>query len=112
MIGAFFYINGDFLVHKIPVEKGEKRGGKLDNPYSHEKLYENNYTGGDYIDIPRGRVVWDIETGKAIIYIDTCIEEVDGAVTELAKLFGLDNYVIEHDEHYVCPKCIKNIWED
>jgi hypothetical protein len=57
-------------------------------------------------------VVWDIEADKAIIYTDTCIQKIDGAVKEIAKIFNLTDYVIKHDEHYVCQNCIKNIWGD
>ena len=110
-IGAFFYISGNFLAHKIPALQGEQRGGKLDNPYSHEKLYDDNFCDGDYIHIPRGRVVWDIEKERAIIYIDVCIEKIDGAVIKIAELFSLTDYAVEHDEHYVCPNCMKNIWD-
>ena len=112
MIGPFFYIDGGFLSHRIQLAQGEKRGDKLDNPYSHEKLYDDHYSDGDYIRIPRGRVVWDIEENRAIIYIDTCIEKVTGAVEAAAALFGLTDYAVAHDEHYVCPDCIGNIWEE
>jgi len=112
MIGPFFYIKGKFITHQIPIKEGEVSDGKLDNPYSHEKLYADRCSDGDYIDIPRGRVVWDIEKNKAIIYIDTCIEKKKGAVAKIAKLFNLSNYIVRRDDHYVCPKCIGNIWED
>ncbi|MDP4132731.1 MAG: hypothetical protein Q8882_01820 [Bacillota bacterium] len=110
-IGPFFYIDGKFLTHKISVEQGDVRGDRIDNPYSHEKLYDDNYSSGDYINVPRGRVIWDSENNRTIIYIDTCIEKVDGAVKEIAKAFGLTDYLVEHDEHYVCPNCMRNIWE-
>ena len=57
MLGPFFYADGVITGHKILVASGETRGGKVDNPFSHEKLYDDNFSGGDYIDIPRGRVV-------------------------------------------------------
>lgn len=87
-IGPFFYWYDEFLSHKIHVMQGEKRGGKLDNPYSHEKLYDENFNDGDYISIPRGRVVWDTEKGRAIIYVDACIEKAEGAVAKIVGLFG------------------------
>ena len=112
MIGPFFYIEGNFVMHQIPIDEGEMSDFKLDNPYSHEKLYADHCFSGDYINIPRGRVVWDMKENKAIIYIDTCIEKKKSAVAKIAKLFNLHNYIVRHDEHYVCPKCIGNIWED
>lgn len=111
-IGPFFYINGNFTAHKIPVPQGEARGNKIDNPYSHEKLYDSEIGVGDYINVPRGRVVWDSETDKVIIYIDSCIEKIDGAIIQIVELFGLTDYIVEHDGHYVCPNCMENIWED
>lgn len=46
MIGPFFYYDGKFIVHKIPNEQGELRAGKRDNPYSHEKLFDEASKGG------------------------------------------------------------------
>lgn len=112
LIGPFFYIDDKLLTHKVSVEQGDVHGNRIDNPYSHEKLYDDNYSRGDYINVPRGRVIWDSENNKAIIYIDTCIEKVDGAVKQIAEMFGLTYYVLEHDEHYVCPNCMGDIWRD
>ena len=112
MIGPFFYANGVVTAHKIPVTSGETRGGKVDNPCSHETLYDDNFSDGDYIDIPRGRVVWDIVRNNATIYTDACIEATDGAIAKIAELFGLSNYIVAHDEHYVCPSCMGDIWKE
>lgn len=111
MIGPFFRINDEIVSHRIFTSQGENRGGKIDNPYSHEKLYDDHYNYGDYIDFPRGRVVFDAERDRAVIYTDTCIEKTDGAVDKIAKLYKLTDFIVEHDEHYVCPSCMGNIWE-
>ncbi|MCL1941220.1 MAG: hypothetical protein FWG09_04685 [Synergistaceae bacterium] len=113
-IGPFFYMDGDFLSHRIPVDEGVRRVDKVDNPYSHEELYMDRYpySNREYIDFPRGRVVWDAKKSRAIIYIDPCIEKKDGAVERVVYLFGLRDYVVEHDEHYSCSVCIGDIWED
>jgi len=111
LIGPFFYINKNFIAHKTPIAQGEHRGGKIDNPYSHEKLYDDKIGDGDYINVPRRRVVWDTQQTREIIYIDVCIERINGAVEKIAELFGLTDYVVEYDEHYVCPNCMGDIWE-
>ena len=116
-VGPFFYHNGEILANSIPIVLGEKRADKIDNPYSHERLYDDHFSEGDYIDVPRGRVVWDTEADRAIIYVDVCIEKADGAIARIADLFNLDdyisdNYIVEHDDHYVCPGCMGDIWED
>jgi len=87
MIGIFFYKDGRFIIHKIPENEGEIRFKRRDDSYSHEKLYGETIKYGGYIDIPRGRVIWDIEKERSIIYIDACIEEVPGAINELVKIF-------------------------
>lgn len=110
MIGPFFYIDGKIFTHKISVEQGKVRGDRIDNPYSHEQLYDDYFNSGDYINFPRGRVVWDNENRMAIIYIDTCIEKVDGAINQITEVFELKDCIIEHDEHYVCPDCMGDIW--
>ena len=111
-IGPFFYLDGKCIAHSIPASRGEKRAGKLDNPYSHEALYDDHFHDGDYIDVPRGRVVWDSEADRAIIYLDRCIEKSAVAIEKIVKLFDLTDYVVEHDEHYVCPVCMGDIWAD
>lgn len=109
-IGPFFYINNELIINAVPIEKGTARGDKIDNPYSHEKLYDDYFRDGDYINYPRGRVVWDTKQNLAIIYIDTCIEK-DFVIEKIKELFELDNYILEHDEHYVCPECMGDIWD-
>ena len=111
MIGPFFYIDNNFIANKIPASQGELRSDKLDNPCSHEKLYDEHFTTGDYIDFPRGRVVWDIKRNRAIVYLDACIEQADVAIEKIAEIFDLAEYSIRPDEHYVCPKCMSDIWK-
>ena len=106
-IGPFFIYNNKILSHKLPPANCERRGDKLDNPYSHERLYDDNFYSGEYINIPRGRVVWDCTNNIAIIYIDKCVED---KADEVAKEFNLIDYSVEYDNHYVCPKCMRDIW--
>jgi hypothetical protein len=43
-----------------------------------------------------------------IIRIDKCL---DDKISDIAELFDLKDYKIAYDEHYVCPKCMEDIWE-
>lgn len=111
-LGPFFKINGSILYNAVPVEKCEKRGGKMDNPFSHQSLFEDKYGAEDeYIDYPRGRVIWDTETENAIIYIDPCIND-SATVGEIVKLFELGKYTVQEDIHYHCRMCSNLVWED
>lgn len=109
-LGPFFYIDDELLYNAIPLNECELRIDKLDNPYSHEELFEKKYGMElDYIDYPRGRVVWDITNDTAIIYIDPCINN-EKVINKILKAFNLDKYVIQGDLHYHCKNCSDDIW--
>ncbi len=110
-IGPFFFIGGRLLFRGCAPECGEARGGKLDNPYSHARLYDRYFRTGDYIDYPRGRVVWDTEASRAIVYIDRCIRRPE-VLERIAAAFELGDYVVESDGHYRCRDCLGELWDD
>lgn len=103
-IGPFFYINNNLIFHNIEMFEGEERFGKLDNPYSHEKLYDDYFRTGDYIDYPRGRVLWNKEIEQSIIYIDPCIDNKE-VLEQIIGAFNIDKYVTASDLHYHCKNC-------
>ena len=72
-IGPFFYIRGKLIYNACSLVEGREQAGKLDNPYGHDQLYDDHFKSGEYIDYPRGRVLWDEEKNHSIIYIDPCI---------------------------------------
>lgn len=72
-IGSFFYIRGKLIYNACPLSEGREQAGKLDNSYGHDQLYDAHFKTGEYIDYPRGRVVWDEKKIHSIIYIDPCI---------------------------------------
>ena len=49
----------------------------MDNAYGHDQLYDSHFKTGEYIDYPRGRIVWDKEKNHSINYIDPCINRVN-----------------------------------
>ena len=110
-IGPFFYIDGQLIFRGCAPEYGEARGGKLDNPYSHARLYDRRFRTGDYIDFPRGRVVYDTERSRAIVYIDRCIRRPE-VLEKIAAAFELTDFVVESDTHYRCRDCVGALWDD
>lgn len=110
-IGPFFYIRRKLILNASSLDAAREQANKLDNSYSHEKLYDDNFRSGDYIDYPRGRVVWDITNESAIIYIDKCINKPE-VIAQIAAAFELEKYIVEYDLHYHCKKCSDEIWED
>ncbi len=116
--GPFFCIGNSLLADKAELYESQEQAGKLDNPLSHEKLFDRNYRSIqryvsrkqadiddnplfhealpdrklDYTDFPRGRVVWDISREISIVYIDPRIKN---RIDEIAKRFSLSEYVVE-----------------
>lgn len=111
-LGPFFYRKGKLIYHTLPAEECRKQFDKLDNPYGHEKLWDEKVGVGDYINFPRGRVVWDATNDRAIIYIDRCINK-PAVLEKISEVFALgDNYVVESDSHYRCRRCVGDLFAD
>ena len=102
LVGPFFYIHGCMIIAGIPLSLATLQADKLGNPMGHEELFDTLKLKGDYIDFPRGRVIWDCTNRRGIIYIDPCIKD---RAEEVARKFHLQECVLEEDEHYHCKNC-------
>ena len=105
LIGPFFYINGHLIYNACTLAQGRCQADKLDNSCSHEELYEANFTLGDYINYPRGRVIWDCSNSTAIVYIDPCLK-TPKILSEVVAAFNLNGYTACEDAHYKCQNCV------
>ena len=103
-IGPFFYIRGKLVYNACPLAGGREQAGRLDNSYGHDRLYDDYFKTGEYIYYPRGRVVWDKQKSRSIIYIDPCIN----CENVLSKI--IEDYVVEYDDHYHCKNCIGDLF--
>ena len=103
LVGPFFYIRGCLIMSGIPLSAARLQANKLDNPVSHEELFDTLKLKGDYIDFPRGRVIWDCTRHLGIIYIDPCIRD---QAEMIARRFHLEECVLGEDEHYHCKNCM------
>ena len=108
-IGPFFYIRGKLIYNACPLSEGREQAGKLDNSYGHDQLYDDHFKSGEYIDYPRGRVLWDEQKNHSIIYIDPCIHR-DNVLSQIIAAFNIGDYVIEYDDHYHCKKCVGDLF--
>ena len=109
-IGPFFYIKNHLIYNTCTLSEGREQAGKLDNSYGHDRLFDAYFRRGDYIDYPRGRVIWDCKEEQAIIYMDPCINRED-VLEKVIAVFEIEKYVVAMDEHYRCAKCVGNLWE-
>ena len=105
-IGPFFYINNKLICNTCSLDEGCRQADKLDNSYSHEQLWDDYSRSGEYIDHPRGRVVWDRTNNRAIIYIDKCINKPE-IISKIKAAFEIQNYTVEFDDHYRCRDCVE-----
>ena len=48
---------------------------------------------------PRGRVLYNVNTGKHRIFADECLDECD--LWELIEMFEIEDFELCRDEHYV-----------
>ena len=110
-LGPFFYHKGKLIYNALPAEECRRQADKIDNSYGHEKLWDEEVGRGDYIDCPRGRVVWDCTNDRAIVYIDRCINK-PSVIEKIKDAFGLTDYVTESDGHYRCRRCLGNLFDD
>lgn len=109
LIGPFFFIRGKLIFNACPLAEGREQAGKLDNSYGHDQLYDVHFKTGEYIDYPRGRVVWDEQKNHSIIYIDPCINRED-VISQIIAAFDIGDYVVEYDDHYHCKKCVGDLF--
>ena len=114
MVGPFFYIVSKnftgFISHRIKEEGAEKYGDFLVDPKSHADLFDARFKNStvEYFKFPRGRVAFNIGKDIHILHLDKCLK---GKALEIAALFEIKEFVVAFDEHYVCPKCEKDIWD-
>ncbi len=80
--------------------------GFINYRYSHFEIwdYVRKKRTDDCYYYPRGRVIYDVNKHKHVIYADVCVS--DKAIEEVVELFNIEDYDLRRDEHYVCPNCM------
>lgn len=105
-VGAFYFIGNKIITNDIDVRNGESYGGYV-NYSSHWDLWRAflreypEYKGLNYDYFPRGRVVFDGNTHKYILYIDPKLNS-DKYLSKIKSHYRLasGSYVLGDDEHY------------
>lgn len=76
--------------------------GFIDYPYSHYEKWDDVRSASETPDCyhyPRGRVLYNTNTGKHRIFADECLDEYD--LQEIVELFEIEDFELCRDEHYV-----------
>lgn len=109
VVGVFYIINGEIYSDATRLNNAEEYGnyyqyGSHYDFYYNElaKYYDMPYLSRlDYDYYPRGRVVFDRNQHKYILYLDKSLETPE-YIQMIADEFGLQNggFYIGNDEHY------------
>lgn len=113
-VGIFWVIDGNVYSYIQERETDilnarEKMSGKIDSDFEHfsawEKELAQNFPDADFATFPRGRVMFDTNQNRHVIYADRCITANE--VSRIKELFQTTNAKVRRDEHYRCDKCMK-----
>ncbi len=108
MVGIFFVVNNQLLLHKCSLEEAEKYGDFLNYPQSHMEIWDQYYYKKFKVDFdyfPRGRIIYNINEKTYYIYIDKCLVN---DIKNLGIIPQNEKVKILNDFHYKCHKCNKN----
>lgn len=110
-IGIFWFYGNVVIGRAIELGAGEEGlSGIIDSPDTHTDLWDNSRTllqafpklrNEEYFSIPRGRVLWEVESASAKILMDSNLFEA-GIKAKILKFFDLQNTEVRwgHDIHY------------
>ena len=109
-IGIFWIYKGEVLGRAVPLSAGgENYPGLVDSPDNHVEVWDEpsfllahpELKLREYQDVPRGRVLWDMNNRKAIIYMDSTLHTPDNKAN-LRNFFALENCEVQWgtDSHY------------
>ncbi|MHB1485317.1 MAG: hypothetical protein ACYCYI_11730 [Saccharofermentanales bacterium] len=113
-VGPFFYINekidniSGLYADLLSPEDGENDGFFINHPLSHADLFDRLKTDIEYMDVPRGRVLFDIKKNINMIYVDPSIES---HISEITALFDVEDYIVGYDFHYTIIGKVDE-WDD
>ena len=112
-VGIFFLVNDGLFIDGTPVQDGEPYGECLTHAKGHDVYWEELLAcgavpGGDYVEFPRGRAVYNRTTGKFTLYADKCVLKRSDLVREIKLRLHLPPRTrTGTDLHYRCPVCLR-----
>ena len=113
MVGPFFWIDGKILAFpNEPNDADDPGTGIIDGKAGHATAYERTpyQQEHDYDYWPRGRVVFDKNKNRSIVYLDRCIKNDEAVRSVIVDSFHLDPKKTSWklDGHYKCHRCDPN----
>ncbi|MGM0021814.1 hypothetical protein IGK80_002704 [Enterococcus sp. DIV0609] len=115
-IGIFFIINNNEIISdSISYDEGRYLNGLYDSNVDHWRLFDSlsyKFNTDDYIEVPRGRAIYNESNDNSIIYLDKFFLSNDEVLDKIIEVFRIKKYVLKTDTHYQCPNCLEDIWKD
>lgn len=113
-VGIFWVVDGRLVLYATPLSQAEPYGPRaLNHPIGHDSAWEDVLKGGaappgtDYIDYPRGRVLYDRIEGRFSLLADRCILGDAAIMREILERLALPSDLkVGGDSHYRCPTCL------
>ena len=112
-LGIFWLVKGKLLIDSAPLSECEKYGDHLNYPGSHIRVWERWQQVGkapaetEYEELPRGRVMCDMKTGRFTLLADRCILKRKDFIAEIKKQLCLPKQTsLGTDPHYRCFTCL------
>jgi hypothetical protein len=103
-IGIFWLLeNGRLITDAVPYDQSAKISGNYVSYSDHYHFWETKIRPNldqEYTDNPRGRVVYNLKTGKAKIMAGKKLLADKKTINKIAKAFNLKDYILRRDEHY------------
>ena len=115
-VGIFWLSDGNLVIDSTLLEKAEDYGTFKVHPGDHCSVWEKLRRGGtvpsdmEYEESPRGRVMYDTNTGRFGLLADRCILRNRGIVSEIISKMNLPRKTTdkETDSHYRGSACLRS----
>lgn len=113
-VGIFWAVSGEVFCYAEERETGdirarERASRKIDSDLEHFKVWDAELAGrfphADFATFPRGRVMFDFQENRHIIYADECVTGEE--MRRVAERFGAIGHAICRDDHYRCDRCMR-----
>ena len=100
-VGPFFYIGGKLYAYKESLEDHQEDGRFINASLSHFEYFITLPIEGDYGNYPRGRVLYDRNRKKFLVYIDKSLDK-ESSKQLILNAYNLkaERALFRHDAHY------------
>ena len=108
MIGIFWIYKSQIYSKSIKTNSIKSINGFIDSDFSHYQVWDEissqnkDFYLYEYEDIPRGRVIYDVENTQYIVYANSDIINSAESKALIINAFNLkaDSVLFQYDEHY------------